>query len=315
MRKTPKQATKKDPSRPILAAAIGLMGFGVLLLVISVALGSSPMLQAVGRGFRVAVPYLLLAGFALLVLYVVMRPRPDSLSRRASEPTLFGKETTDFAPSLERSSAEDPTLPAHRGQQPPATTWCARVFEDIEWRRFEALCESLFAQAGFETRTESHGPEAGADTWLYAPGVDAPAAVVHCRHWPGKPVGVTELRDFFGVMASHKPHRGTFATSSTFSADAQQFAKEHGISALDGPRLLAQIASRTTAQQHALLAIAYEGEYWRPTCANCGIKMVERPKRDRKASFWGCTDFPRCRFTLPARAAALAGAARSATAP
>ena len=34
-----------------------------------------------------------------------------------------------------------------------------------------------------------------------------------------------QLLDFFGVMASHKLHRGTFATSSTFTAEAQQFAK------------------------------------------------------------------------------------------
>ena len=315
MRQTPEPAAKKDPSRQILAVAMALIGFGVLLLAISIALDANPTLQAVGKGLRVAVPYVLLAGFALLVLYVVVRPRPDTGSRGTPEPTLFGKETTDFAPATDRGRLEDPTLPAHRGQQPPAATWCARVFEDIEWRRFEALCEGLFAQAGFETRTRSHGGEAGADIWLHAPGKDAPAAVVHCKHWLGKPVGIQELRDFLGVMASHKLHRGTFATSSTFSADAQQFAKENGISALDGPRLLAQIASRTPAQQHALLAIAYEGEYWRPTCPNCGIKMVERPNRIRKASDWACTQFPRCQYTLPARAAAPAGAASAAKAP
>ncbi|HMA08230.1 MAG TPA: restriction endonuclease, partial [Ramlibacter sp.] len=142
-----------------------------------------------------------------------------------------------------------------------------------------------------------------------------PAAVVHCRHWPGKPVGIEELRDFFRVMASRKLHRGTFATSSTFNADALQFARENGISVLDGPRLLAQIASRTPAQQHALLAIAHEGDYWRPTCANCRIKMVERPNRIRKASDWVCTRYPHCNYTLPARAAAPAGAASAATAP
>ena len=315
MRKSQERAAKQDPSRRILATAIGLLALGVLLLVLSIALDARPMPQAVGRGFRFAVPYFLLAGFALLVLYVVVRPRPDSLSRRQGEPTLFGKETTDFAPQTDRGPPEDPTLPAHRGQQPPATTWCARVFEDIEWRRFEAVCESLFAQAGFETRTRSHGPDAGADIGLYAPDTEAAAAVVHCRHGLGQPVGIKELREFAGVMASRKLHRGTFATPSAFTAEAQLFARENGISALDGARLLALIAGRTTAQQHALLAIAYQGEYWRPTCANCGIKMVERPDRARKVSDWACTRFPRCQFTLPARAAAAAGTASGATAP
>ena len=71
----------------------------------------------------------------------------------------------------------------------------------------------------------------GADIWLYAPGKEAAAAVVHCRHWLGKPVGIQELREFAGVMTSRKLHRGTFATASTFTAEAQQFAKENGISA------------------------------------------------------------------------------------
>ena len=35
--------------------------------------------------------------------------------------------------------------------------------------------------------------------------------------------------------------------------------------------------------------------------------MVERPDRVRKVSDWACTQFPRCQFTLPARAAAAAG--------
>ena len=31
----------------------------------------------------------------------------------------------------------------------PHKVWSAAVFADIEWRRFEAVCEALFAQAGF----------------------------------------------------------------------------------------------------------------------------------------------------------------------
>jgi restriction system protein len=189
----------------------------------------------------------------------------------------------------------------HRGQRAPATRWSQQVFEDIEWRRFEDVCASLFAQAGFEARTQSHGADGGVDIWLYSQNAQGPAAVVQCKHWLGRQVGVKELREFYGVMASHKLLRGTFATSSTFSADARQFAKANGISALDRLGLLALIARRTPPQQQALLALAYQGEYWRPTCASCGIKMVERSVRATRKAFWGCADYPRCRFTLPAR--------------
>ena len=147
------------------------------------------------------------------------------------------------------------------------------MFEDVEWRRFEALCEALFGQAGF----------------------------LQCRHWPGRAVGVEEMREFYGVMASHKLQRGTFATSSTFTPEAQKFATDNGVSALDGQGLLALIATRTPEQQQALLATAYQGEYWRPTCASCGTKMAERTSRAKKNAFWGCVNYPRCSFTLPVR--------------
>jgi restriction system protein len=48
------------------------------------------------------------------------------------------------------------------------------------------------------------------------------------------------------------------------------------------------------------LGVAYEGEYWRPTCANCGVKMTERNPKGGGAAFWGCTNYgkTRCRFKL-----------------
>jgi restriction system protein len=269
MQKKQERGAKKDPSRLVLGMALALLGMGVLLLVLSLSLGSNPAMQAVSRGLRMSVPYVLLFGFGLLVAYAVLRPAPDPGSDQQNEPTLFGSDTTAFESRLEIEDEESSF--AYRGERPPATAWSAQVFEDIEWRRFEALCASLFAQTG----------------------------LVQCKHWLGKPVGVEEMREFHGVMASNKLERGTYATTSTFTEEARRFAKDNGISALDGQGLLDLISTRTPAQQEFLLAIAYEGEYWRPTCARCGVKMVERSARGEGRSFWGCVHFPRCRFTLP----------------
>jgi restriction system protein len=49
-----------------------------------------------------------------------------------------------------------------------ATTWSLDVFGAIEWRRFETVCEALFAQAGFRTESQSHGADGGGDIWLYS---------------------------------------------------------------------------------------------------------------------------------------------------
>ncbi|HRO57725.1 MAG TPA: restriction endonuclease [Burkholderiaceae bacterium] len=178
------------------------------------------------------------------------------------------------------------------------------LLSQIEWRRFEALVEALFRMSGFETRSQSHGADGGVDLWLYARSQpDTPVGIVQCKHWNGRRVGVDKMRELRGVMASHGLHRAQFATTSAFTPDAIEFASGNGIHLLDGQSLLRLIAKRSEQEQAALLAVATEGEYWRPTCVNCGIKLVERASRDNGKSFWGCANYPRCRTTMPMREA------------
>ena len=187
------------------------------------------------------------------------------------------------------------TEPSIDGAKPtPQATWSPQVFEDIEWRRFEALCEALFAQAGVRTESQSHGADGGIDIWLYSANSPKPM-IVQCKHWRSSPVRVQHVREFFGVLKSHDLQYGTFATSSTFTADALVFAKTNGINAQDRNGLLQLIARRTPEQQASLLAVAYEGDYWRPTCVKCGAKMVERQAKGGGSRFWGCTNFAKLR--------------------
>jgi restriction system protein len=185
--------------------------------------------------------------------------------------------------------------------QPPQrvrpTQWSAAVLRAIEWRRFEALCEALFQQDGYETKSLPHGADGGVDIWLYSPpDRDRAARAVQCKNWSAGPVGVTMVREFLGVMVDAGVASGVFIATSGFTAEASAFAQRHPITLLDGTALLALIGKRGDAQQQALLAVATEGEYWRPTCANCGMKMVER--MGGGSTFWGCPTFPRCKAKL-----------------
>lgn len=298
-----RRSKERHFSGRMVGMGITLLGFSGVLLLLSIVLGSaSPLLKPVGGGLRLPLPYLVPLGLLLTLAGWALRPRPAGTQLRAREPDWLPKDSTDFA----RSTVAEPAPSTierrvRTGRRPPADRWCAQVFEDIEWRRFETLCGRLFAQAGFEPRMQSHGADGGVDIWLHSRHAEGPVAVVQCKHWHGKQVGVKEVREFFGVMASRKVARGTYATTSTFTDDARVFAKENGIHLLDGDGLLALIGRRTPEQQQDLLAHAYEGEYWRPTCASCGSKMVERTPRKGGKPFWGCAGYPKCRSTLPMR--------------
>jgi restriction system protein len=182
--------------------------------------------------------------------------------------------------------------------------WGLEVFSVIEWRRFEALVEALFAQAGFVTRSQSHGAEGGVDIWLHSRHQpdSSPVSIVQCKHWQsGKPVGVDKIRELRGVMAAHNVHRGQFACTAHYSTDAREFARTNQINLLDSPALLELIAKRSPEQQQHLLEVALDGEYWKPTCGNCSTKMALRTPRDGGKYFWGCVNYPKCREMMVAR--------------
>jgi restriction system protein len=264
----------------LLEKGVLLAGAGLAVLLSPFFFSSVPVLKSVAMGIRTMGWPLIALGLVLVAVHFVMKSRAT--------------QAVD-APVPHSARCEPAMLLT---QRTPATAWSPAVFAAIEWRRFEAVCEALFAQAGFGTRAQSHGADGGVDIWLHSANAQGPVGVVQCKHWQGKPVGVKEMREFFGVMASHKLQRGTYATTSTYTADAKLFAKDNSINALDGPALLALIAKRTPEQQQALLGVAYEGDYWRPTCASCGTKMVERTPGKGGAAFWGCASYPKCRRTL-----------------
>ncbi|WP_295855892.1 restriction endonuclease [uncultured Xylophilus sp.] len=279
MARRPRQRKKRPPM--LLQAGLQALLLGGGLLVAPTLLPMlAPSLQALrplGWG-----------AVALGALFVFLAPR----SRR-------GRTTAPQSKNVVVALRAAKDAPASPGVPPPRQAhWSPAVFAAIEWRRFEAVCETLFQQAGFRTRAQSHGADGGVDIWMFSDHAEGPVAVAQCKHWRNQRVGVKELREFFGVMASHGLRRGTFVTTSIFTPEALVFATDNGINALDGTRLLRLIAERTPAQQQALLDVAYKGDYHRPTCARCGTKMVERDGGPGRAPFWGCARFPACRSTL-----------------
>ena len=293
---------RRKPKETLLSAGASLIGVGLLFLLLPSVLGTRPVANAFSEGLRQPGWLVLGAGVVLLALRWLVRQRRNTGLPQLAGRRPAGREQPDYDQAATRHTRNtdkrvEPMLATTEpNANPPApasaherlTRWSPEVFAAIEWRRFEAVVEALFAQAGFETRAQTHGADGGVDIWLHSRHAGgAPVGVVQCKHWQGKPVPVAAMREFFGVMASHGLTRGTYATTSRFTADALTFARANGINAQDGDALLKLIATRTPEQQAALLATAFEGEYWRPTCPSCGVKMME----PRGQKFWGCPNY------------------------
>lgn len=331
---------RRDGARSQLVETgfLSLVAAGALWLG-SLVLGGSPVLAPVAGALRSIVWLPLTVGVVLLGIHFLVQRKAGSSINAGDEPAarptrkpFAAMRSVPVNSPAQRPSrhpkptnlrdtrfGHNPDKPSTKisGKPSPVETvrsveaetvpykqarWSPEVFASIEWRRFEAVVEALFAQAGFETRSQSHGADGGVDVWLYSKNAEGPVSVVQCKHWRGQAITVKEMREFLGVMVSKGVRRGTYATTSRYTADALEFAKAHGINAQDGNGLLQLIAQRTTEQQTQLLEVAYEGEYWKPTCASCGVKMRERTSGKDSKRFWGCGNYPRCKRTLPMKA-------------
>ncbi len=187
-------------------------------------------------------------GAALLALGVValraITGQRDAAPYRTSMPAPMA---ADAQPAADSSVALD------------NRRWSLDIFAAIDTRHFTAMCEAWFHSAGFETRCESHRADEGVDLWLHAARMPGPVAIVRCKHWLNKPVGLQEMQEFCGLVSAHKSAHGTYTTTSTYTQEALEFAQQHGIDAVDGRGLLRRIQSRTRQSQQALLAVAFNG--------------------------------------------------------
>jgi restriction system protein len=137
------------------------------------------------------------------------------------------------------------------------------------------------------TETGGGGADGGVDLEL---GKGGERFLVQCKQWKAFKVGVTTVRELYGVMAARGAAGGFVVTSGQFTAEARDFAAGRNITLIDGPALrtlIGGIQPAPTAKQTGV-----------PACPQCGSAMVRRTaKRGANAggSFWGCSTYPTCR--------------------
>jgi restriction system protein len=176
----------------------------------------------------------------------------------------------------------------------------------ISWQEFELLVGEGFRQQGYQvTESGGGGPDGGVDLVLRKGG---DKFLVQCKQWKAFTVGVTVVRELFGVMAADGAAGGFVVTSGRFTDEAKAFAKGRNITLMDGPDLHKLIkraqaggASKPATAEPAKVAMTSPMNT-APLCPLCAKAMVKRVAKRGDASgnaFWGCSGFPACRGTKP----------------
>lgn len=222
---------------------------------------------------------------------------------------MFGQYIVPFVFSLgalvsiinQRKRANLHELVAH---QPAAS-----ALNNMSWREFEMLVGEAFRRRGFSVSETGGSADGGVDIILRRGGE---TFLVQCKQWKAFKVGVSIIRELYGVMAAQGAAGGFVVTSGVFTEDAKQFAAGRNIELIDGPQLHGMIrgVSPTYNQPHShsadfqktAIAPAPRSEHASPSCPKCGTAMVLRKAKKGQNfgnQFWGCPNFPACRGTRP----------------
>lgn len=181
-----------------------------------------------------------------------------------------------------------------------------KTIDGISWQQFEQLVGEAFRRQGFTvTETGGNGPDGGIDLILHK---DSEKHLVQCKQWRSIKVGVTVVREFFGVMAAEGAAGGFVVTSGTFTAEAKAFASGRNLRLVEGAELNRWIAAtRNTPSQPLtinpvqLKSVQFHQES-APNCPVCRFTMQKRvAKRGTNVGneFWGCSQYPKCRGVIP----------------
>ncbi len=174
------------------------------------------------------------------------------------------------------------------------------ALNNMSWQQFEALVGEAFRRKGYAvTETGGGGADGGIDLALKK---GNETFLVQCKQWKATKVGVTTVRELYGVMAAKGATGGFVVTSGVFTDDARAFAVGRNIELMDGKALHALIAGVSVPNKAASVppAVTIAGTPACPVCQSAMVKRTAKRGANSGNAFWGCSQYPGCKGTRPA---------------
>ncbi|MEP4891933.1 MAG: DUF2034 domain-containing protein [Aliiglaciecola sp.] len=175
------------------------------------------------------------------------------------------------------------------------------TLREISWSDFEVLVGEAFRRKGFSVQENmSGGADGGVDLRISK---DGKLHLVQCKHWRSSKVGVSIVREMFGVLTASKAQSVYLVTSGEFTNEAIKFANNLPITLINGHALLAlinEIKTPVSPMQVSHNTIKEHMHSSEKICPKCQSQLVKRTAKKGKYmgnEFLGCVSFPRCRYT------------------
>jgi len=168
----------------------------------------------------------------------------------------------------------------------------------IDWFQFEKLVALVYCKLGYAvTRRGGANPDGGIDLVIEKEGQQS---AIQCKQWKTWKVGMKAVREFLGALTDAGISKGIFITLSGYTGEAKQLADKHGIEIVNEAGLAKMIEDTDARFDPEMLAILDDS---RKLCPKCEREMVLRTAErgaNPGSKFWGCSSYPKCRFTMAA---------------
>jgi restriction system protein len=176
------------------------------------------------------------------------------------------------------------------------------TIRELSWKRFEELIGEAFRRQGYSVvENIGAGADGGIDLRLRR---DGNLYLVQCKRWRDYKVGVRVVREMLGLVTAHGAQGAIIVTTGLFTQEARTFAASVPVDLVEGQALVEMIGSvqrRPPPSVHDLAQSGLEPAGETPMrCPSCGSELVVREARRGShagSKFWGCSTFPRCRYT------------------
>lgn len=285
--------------------------FGMIMIFATISAFSPVLRGKLFHFLKFSIATAIIIGVVFFV-FKILKPKDKVVSRYEFNSLPSARSSINNGPrtELEKAWEFNPVQPVdtdsgewifRSDEAAGSREWSIEILKQLEWKRFETVCNEYLKAIGHDARETRIGPDGGVDIIVRKEGQDKPLAIVQCKAWNTYKVGVKPVRELFGLMAAERVTTGMFISSGEFTAEAISFAEGKRLRLINGDKLVTAIKKLSAEQQQQLLDLALEGDFTSPTCPRCGIKMAVREvSRGKNAgnNFWGCINYPRCRSTL-----------------
>jgi restriction system protein len=177
------------------------------------------------------------------------------------------------------------------------------ALREMSWEEFERVVGEGFRLRGFSVvENGGAGADGGIDLILKK---DGEKFFVQCKQWRAVKVGVTVVRELYGVMAAGSVTGGFVVTCGQFTSEAKAFANGRNVTLLDGgelEKMIRQARGASTSSRAVPDTQKTAGQVG-PQCPTCGSAMIERTAKRGAGTgnkFWGCASYPACKRTIGA---------------